>query len=78
MTDYWLDTNALSELASKQPDATFVDWLAAADELTLFTSCMVPGEIKKGIVLAADSSQRQQYEHHLGCTSIHPGLRACS
>lgn len=59
---YLLDTNALSEPSRKRPDAGFMDWFTAADEHSLFTSCIVLGEIKKGIMLLTDAKQQKKFD----------------
>ncbi len=60
MKQYLLDTNALSEAPKQQPDKGFMDWFLSVDESALFTSCLVLGEIQKGISLVSDNTKRQQ------------------
>jgi toxin FitB len=62
IVNYLLDTNALSEPSRKQPDRGFMDWFTAADEHSLFTSCLVLGELKKGIILLADMKRQKRFE----------------
>jgi len=61
MTNYLLDTNALSEAPKRIPDSGFMEWFTATDELSLFTSCLVLGEIKKGISLSTDRGKRESF-----------------
>lgn len=47
---YLLDTNVLSELRKGQRASPAVlDWFAAADDSSLFTSVLVFGEIRRGV-----------------------------
>jgi predicted nucleic acid-binding protein len=57
--NYLLDTNAISEASKKKPDASFMEWFTETDELTMFTSCIVLGEIKRGVSLIQD---KERYE----------------
>jgi predicted nucleic acid-binding protein len=42
-----------------------MDWFMAADEHSLSTSCIVLGEIKKGIMLLPDGERRSKFEELL-------------
>ena len=55
---YLLDTNVLSELRRKAPDAQVQAWLAQRPVATLFLSVLTLGEIRKGIALLADPQRR--------------------
>jgi tRNA(fMet)-specific endonuclease VapC len=46
---YLLDTNVISELITKQPDARVIQWMQNVDEDLLYLSVITIGEIKKGI-----------------------------
>lgn len=46
---YLIDTNVLSELRRKQPDAHVVAWFAGRAAQSLFLSVLTLGEIRKGI-----------------------------
>jgi toxin FitB len=61
-TGYLLDTNAISEASKKEPDAGFIEWFTKTDELTMFTSCIVLGEIKKGVSLIRDEARHEQFD----------------
>ena len=65
MTNYLLDTNALSEAPKKVPDSGFMQWFMAIEEFSLYTSCLVLGEIKKGISLNTDSGKQKQLNQRL-------------
>ncbi len=60
---YLIDTNVLSELRRKQPDAHVVAWFAERAAQSLFLSVLTLGEIRKGIALLddihADAARRQ-------------------
>lgn len=60
--EYLLDTNALSEAAKPQPDSGFISWLKGADDVSLYTSCLVVGEIQKGIALLNEAKRRSQIQ----------------
>ncbi|OGB34522.1 MAG: recombinase [Burkholderiales bacterium RIFCSPLOWO2_12_FULL_61_40] len=53
---YLIDTNVLSELRRKQPDANVVAWLHQRPRQSLYLSVLTLGEIRKGIA-RLDSAQ---------------------
>lgn len=55
---YLLDTNVLSELRRKVPDAGVVDWFARRPASTLYLSVLTLGELRKGIEGVADTTRR--------------------
>lgn len=55
---YLIDTNVLSELRRKQPDAKVVAWFAQRPSTTLYLSVLTLGEIRKGIANVADEERR--------------------
>jgi len=55
---YLLDTNVLSELRRKSPDAKVVEWFARRPPSTLYLSVLTLGELRKGIEGVADSKRR--------------------
>jgi len=55
---YLVDTNVLSELKRKVPNAGVVDWFAHRPAGTLFLSVLTLGEIRKGIEGMADTKRR--------------------
>lgn len=59
MTNYLMDTNALSEPAKSRPDTGFSSWLKTTNDDTLFTSIISLGEIKKGVMLISDKVRNQ-------------------
>lgn len=68
MTNYLLDTNALSEAPKANPNVGFIHWLTVIDELSLFTSCLVLGEVKKGISLVTDTGKLKHLTKWLDTT----------
>lgn len=55
---YLLDTNVLSELRRKTPDAGVVEWFSRRPATTLFLSVLTLGELRKGIEAVADAQRR--------------------
>lgn len=56
---YLIDTNVLSELRRKSPDAGVVDWFSQRPPTTLHLSVLTLGEIRKGIEGVNDETRRQ-------------------
>ena len=56
---YLIDTNVLSELRKRQPDARVVAWLEERPRQSLHLSVLSLGEIRKGIEGVADAAFRQ-------------------
>jgi toxin FitB len=56
---YLIDTNVLSELRRKQPDARVVSWMQVRPAPTMFLSVLTLGEIRKGIE-RLQTGQRKQ------------------
>ena len=56
---YLIDTNVLSELRKRQPDANVVAWLEERPRQSLHLSVLSLGEIRKGIESVADAAFRQ-------------------
>jgi predicted nucleic acid-binding protein len=57
---YLIDTNVLSELKRKLPDAGVVSWFSNRPPATLYLSVLTLGEIRKGIETLADEARRQK------------------
>ena len=55
---YLLDTNVLSELRRKSPDAGVVEWFTQRPASTLYLSVLTLGELRKGIEGLADTKRR--------------------
>ena len=55
---YLIDTNVLSELRRKEPDAGVAKWFSQRPATTLFVSVLTLGEIRKGIDLLSDSERK--------------------
>ncbi|MBC7681962.1 MAG: type II toxin-antitoxin system VapC family toxin [Ferruginibacter sp.] len=56
---YLVDTNVLSELRRKAPDAGVQEWFAKRPPVTLYLSVLTLGEIRKGVEGIADTLRRQ-------------------
>jgi len=56
---YLIDTNVLSELRRKKPDAQVVNWMQARPRQSLFLSILTFGEIRKGIERVEDAFKKQ-------------------
>jgi toxin FitB len=55
---YLVDTNVLSELRRKTPDARVVQWFAQRPARSLYLSVLTLGEIRKGIEGVQDVKRR--------------------
>jgi toxin FitB len=55
---YLVDTNVLSELRRKAPDARVIDWFSQRPTGTLYLSVLTLGEIRKGVEALPDPSRR--------------------
>jgi len=55
---YLVDTNVLSELRRKQPEANVVHWFSARPAGTLYLSVLTLGEIRKGVEAMADQNRK--------------------
>ncbi len=55
---YLLDTNVLSELRRKSPDARVVHWFSQRPASRLYLSVLTLGEIRKGIEALADPKRQ--------------------
>lgn len=56
---YLIDTNVLSELRRKQPEARVVAWLQDRPPQSLFLSVLTLGEIRKGLERVEDTHRKQ-------------------
>jgi toxin FitB len=56
---FLLDTNVISELRRKRPDARVVSWLKRAEPAALFISVLTLGEIAKGAAQFAERDRAQ-------------------
>jgi predicted nucleic acid-binding protein len=56
---YLIDTNVLSELRRKSPDAQVVEWFSKRPPVTLYLSVLTLGEIRKGVEGVVDTNRRQ-------------------
>ena len=55
---YLIDTNLLSELRRKTPDANVVKWVNSRPATSLYLSVLTLGELRKGIDTLADAKRR--------------------
>ena len=55
---YLIDTNVLSELRRKTPDANVVKWVNSRPATSLYLSVLTLGELRKGIDSLADAKRR--------------------
>lgn len=55
---YLIDTNVLSELRRKTPDANVVKWVNSRPATSLYLSVLTLGELRKGIDSLADARRR--------------------
>jgi tRNA(fMet)-specific endonuclease VapC len=60
--NYLLDTNVISELVAKRPNANVLKWVRSVDEERLFLSVITIGEIKKGIEKLPASTRKDELE----------------
>lgn len=56
---YLVDTNALSELRRRAPDASVAAWFARRPPATLYLSVLTLGEIRKGVDGVPERARRQ-------------------
>jgi predicted nucleic acid-binding protein len=72
MSGWLLDTNVLSELRKgRRCDPGVSQWFATTEDMDLFTSVLVLGEIRKGVerIRTTDPSQAEALEQWLQRTS---------
>ncbi len=55
---YLVDTNILSELRKREPDAKVVQWFSERPASTLYLSVLTLGELRKGIDAQAESPRK--------------------
>ncbi len=68
MTGWLLDTNILSELRRAKPERRVVDFIASQPLTRLYVSSVTLAEIRFGIELVNDPSQRATLHHWLAQT----------
>jgi predicted nucleic acid-binding protein len=57
---YLVDTNVLSELRRRDPDANVVRWLEGRPATTLYLSVLTLGELRKGIEALAEGARKRR------------------
>lgn len=63
--NYLLDTNVISELISKSPNAGVIEFLNVTEEKSLFLSVITLGEIKAGIEKLPDGNKKEKLKNWL-------------
>ena len=58
--NYLLDTCVISELIKKKPNSNIVQWIAEAEESSLFISVFTLGELHKGIEKLPESRKKEK------------------
>ncbi len=58
--NYVLDTNVISELVAREPNAAVVEWVDHLDPETVYLSVITIGELRKGIEKLAPSQRKDQ------------------
>jgi toxin FitB len=58
VSGFLLDTNVISELVKPRPQANVRAWIENTDESLLYLSVLTLGEIRRGIVVLAQSRRR--------------------
>jgi toxin FitB len=58
--NYLIDTNVLSELRRREPDANVVRWMAQRPAATLFLSVLTLGELRKGVMGLPESERKHR------------------
>jgi predicted nucleic acid-binding protein len=58
VSGFLLDTNVISELVRRKPEAKVTAWVEATDEMLLHLSVLTVGEIRRGIVSLPNASRR--------------------
>ena len=56
---YLLDTNVISELVAKQPNANVIQWIDALDPNNVYLNVITIGELRKGIEKLPDSKRKE-------------------
>jgi predicted nucleic acid-binding protein len=57
---YLVDTNVLSELRRRDPDANVVRWLEGRPATTLYLSVLTLGELRKGIEALPEGARKRR------------------
>ena len=60
--NYLLDTNVISELVTRQPDANVIRWIESIAPQNVYLSVITVGELKKGIEKLPDSRRKTALE----------------
>lgn len=58
MSNYLLDTCALSEFTKPKPDAAFIHWFQSVSENNVYLSVLSIGELHKGVMRLSDGQRK--------------------
>ncbi|HEU4323910.1 MAG TPA: type II toxin-antitoxin system VapC family toxin [Roseiflexaceae bacterium] len=59
---YLLDTNVISEIISKKPNTSVLEWLDSLDQTMVYLSIITIGEIQKGIEKLPPSKRKEDLQ----------------
>jgi predicted nucleic acid-binding protein len=62
VSGFLLDTNVISELVKRKPDARVTAWVGDTNESLFYLSVLTIGEIRKGATSLADTARRVALE----------------
>ena len=62
MSGFLLNTNIISELVKRKPEASVTEWVEHTDESLLYLSVLTLGEIRRGIATLPESRRRATLE----------------
>lgn len=62
MSGFLLDTNVISELVKRRPDAKVTTWISSIEEDLLYLSVLTLGEIRKGVSSLPATARRASLE----------------
>ena len=71
MSRYLLDTNAVSELTKRRPNAGYMSWIRKIPELSTYLSILTFGEIYKGIAETSLDNPRKAAELEEWCEKLY-------
>lgn len=70
MSDYLLDTCALSEFTKPRPNPAFIHWFQSVPEHCLYLSVVSVGELQKGVLKLTDGQRKVDLMLWLGAVEI--------
>ncbi len=66
--NYLLDTNVISELTKRTPNANVIHWIERHHESYLFLNVITFGELQKGISKLSDETKADQLQTWVGAS----------